>query len=245
MTETEWLECDYPNPMLTYLGDRFGDRKCRLFSCACCWRLWELLNDGRSRLAIEVAERFADGRVSWDELLVHAQEAQQVSREEPEWVRDVEGAHCDNPGLAAALAVANAVSLELDMISAGGVGGHCAWSAALSARSAIEASAVQCTGTTMAGDAASEAEARWQAELLRCLFGNPFRSVDFDPAWCSSVVASLGQAIYEDRRFDRLPILADALEDAGCNDRSLLDHLRGPGPHARGCFVLDLLLDKQ
>jgi hypothetical protein len=55
----------------------------------------------------------------------------------------------------------------------------------------------------------------------------------------------LAQAIYEDRAFDRLPVLADALEDAGCTNSDLLGHLRGPGPHARGCWVLDLLLGKE
>jgi hypothetical protein len=83
-----------------------------------------------------------------------------------------------------------------------------------------------------------------QADLLRELIGNPFRPVALGPAQRTPTVASLAAAIYEESAFDRLPILADALEDAGCADRALLDHLRGGGPHVRGCWALDLILGK-
>ena len=56
---------------------------------------------------------------------------------------------------------------------------------------------------------------------------------------------NLAQAIYEERRFGDLPVLADALEEAGCTDADILSHCRGPGPHVRGCWVVDLLLGKQ
>jgi hypothetical protein len=59
------------------------------------------------------------------------------------------------------------------------------------------------------------------------------------------MVARLARGIYDDRAFDRLPILADALEDAGCHDTAILDHCRQPGPHVRGCWVVDLLLGKE
>jgi hypothetical protein len=84
--------------------------------------------------------------------------------------------------------------------------------------------------------------------LLHCIFGNPFRPVSLDPAWlhCNGgTVRKMAEAIYDDRAFDRLPILADALEEAGCTDRAVLDHCRGSGAHVRGCWVLDLLLGKE
>ncbi len=81
--------------------------------------------------------------------------------------------------------------------------------------------------------------------LILCVLGNPFRPVAVDPAWQSSTVISLAQAIYDDRGFDRMPILADALEEAGCTNADVLDHCRGAGPHVRGCWVVDLLLGKQ
>jgi hypothetical protein len=95
---------------------------------------------------------------------------------------------------------------------------------------------------------AEGAELAAHAGLVRCLFGNPFgpaRSVD--PDWLTrdrGAVPCVASAIYFERAFDRLPILADALEDAGCTDTVLLGHLRGPGPHVRGCWALDLVLGK-
>jgi hypothetical protein len=79
---------------------------------------------------------------------------------------------------------------------------------------------------------------------IRDIFGNPFRPVTLDPAWATSTVLALAQGIYADRAFDRLPILADALQDAGCEDADILDHCRSDGPHVRGCWVVDLVLGK-
>jgi hypothetical protein len=84
-----------------------------------------------------------------------------------------------------------------------------------------------------------------QGDLLREIVGNPFRPVIFDPSWRTPTINALAQAAYDDRTFDRLPILADALEDAGCADPDILGHLRGPGPHVRGCWAVDLILGKQ
>ena len=86
-----------------------------------------------------------------------------------------------------------------------------------------------------------------QADILRCLFGPaPFRPLPHPNAawlaWEGATVAKLAAAADEERTFDHLPILADALEEAGCDDAELLGHLRSPGPHARGCFAVDALL---
>ncbi|MFO0797916.1 MAG: hypothetical protein U0804_10580 [Gemmataceae bacterium] len=81
-----------------------------------------------------------------------------------------------------------------------------------------------------------------QAELLRCIFGNPFRPVAFDPSWRTEAVVGLARGIDEANDFAALPVLADALEDAGCADADLLAHCRRPGPHARGCHVVDHVL---
>jgi hypothetical protein len=84
-----------------------------------------------------------------------------------------------------------------------------------------------------------------QTDLLRDIFGNPFQSIAFDPRWRTADALGLARAVYEDRAFDRLPLLADALMDAGCADEQVLSHCRGPGPHARGCWVVDLVLGKE
>ncbi len=88
-------------------------------------------------------------------------------------------------------------------------------------------------------------------QLLRELFGNPFRPVALDLTWRSPATLHLAQAAYDERDLPsgsldpaRLAVLADALESAGCDSAETLDHLRGPGPHVRGCWALDLLLGK-
>jgi hypothetical protein len=91
------------------------------------------------------------------------------------------------------------------------------------------------------------AERRLQADFLRCIFGNPFRPVTVDPAWLAwngGTIPKLAEAVYQERAFERLPVLADALEEAGCSEADLLGHLRSPGPHVRGCWAVDLLLGK-
>jgi hypothetical protein len=85
---------------------------------------------------------------------------------------------------------------------------------------------------------------RQVAGIMRDVVGNPFRSVDIQAEWLTPTVVSLAQQIYDSRNFAVLPILADALEEAGCTDADVLGHLRGPGPHVRGCFAVDLLLNK-
>jgi hypothetical protein len=91
------------------------------------------------------------------------------------------------------------------------------------------------------------AEEKNQCELLRDIFGNPFRAVTFDLSWLSwnaGIIAKLAHAIYNDPGFDRLPVLADALEEAGCANSDILNHCRQLGEHVRGCWVVDLILGK-
>jgi hypothetical protein len=83
-----------------------------------------------------------------------------------------------------------------------------------------------------------------KAILIRDIFGNPFRPVTLDPAWRTANAVALAQAIYDERAFERMPILGDALEDAGCDNDDILNHCREPGEHVRGCWVVDLLLGK-
>ena len=88
-------------------------------------------------------------------------------------------------------------------------------------------------------------DTRTQRQYIRDIFGNPFRPVAFDPRWRTSDSVGVARGIYEDRAFERLPILADALMDAGCADEQVLSHCRGEGPHVRGCWVVDLVLGKE
>jgi hypothetical protein len=90
-----------------------------------------------------------------------------------------------------------------------------------------------------------EAEMRAQAALLRDIFGNPFRPVTFSPSWRTDTAVSLARTMYESCDFSAMPILADALQDAGCDRADILSHCRQPGEHVRGCWVVDLVLAKQ
>jgi hypothetical protein len=80
--------------------------------------------------------------------------------------------------------------------------------------------------------------------LVHDVAGNPFRPATTDPSWLTSTVVALARGIDDERAFDRLPILADALQDAGCDHPDILTHCRSDGPHVRGCWVVDLILGK-
>jgi hypothetical protein len=81
--------------------------------------------------------------------------------------------------------------------------------------------------------------------IFRDIFGNPYRTITVDPSWLTSTVVALATGIYQDRAFDRMPILADALQDAGCENVDILNHCRGEGVHVRGCWVVDSILGKK
>jgi hypothetical protein len=90
----------------------------------------------------------------------------------------------------------------------------------------------------------STSELAIQADLLRDIFGNPFRPVAFDADWRTPPAVGLARSMYETREFGAMPILADALEEAGCDNPDILTHCREPGQHVRGCWVVDLVLGK-
>jgi len=214
MTEEEWLACAEPQKMLDFLRDKVSERKLRLFACACCRRIWQLLQ-GHNRIAVEVAEEFAEGQVT---------EAKRAEAEGP----------IDAAASAADAAAYSAISLE----------GRPAWGASHAARQAVAAAALNSDWGSAEEAPASERQAH--VSFLRCICGStPFRPVTVSPAWQTANVVALALAIYDERAFDRMPILADALEDAGCSDHEILAHCRGPGPHVRGCWVVDLLLGKE
>ncbi|WP_246523022.1 hypothetical protein [Gemmata palustris] len=99
--------------------------------------------------------------------------------------------------------------------------------------------------TLLMQDAGGRGEQAAQATLLLDIFGNPFRPIALESEWLTSTVLALAEGIYQDRAFDRMPILADALQDAGCDSDDVLTHCRGPGPHVRGCWVVDVLTGRK
>ncbi len=250
MTESQWLKCRSPQKMLQFLRDRrkVGERKLRLLACACCRRVWHLLPTEESRHAVVVAERFADGLAGEEALTAARHQAQRPAR-------DAAARHIRKfPGSAGrAAATLRGRHAYNRLYEAYGEP---------SGRGAL-LEAVRELGLSVGAaldprDAYLEAQARETAEqpaLIRDLFGPlPFREVSVAPSvltWNDGCVVKLAQAAYEEHSLPdgtleetRLAVLADALEEAGVTDGLLLEHLRGPGPHARGCFVLDTILGR-
>jgi hypothetical protein len=223
MTEEEWLDADQPSAMIEFVTeDRLlgTDRKLRLAACAFCRRHWKMLPDPRSRRMVEVAEDYADGLASAERLsAVQADAIAATGVNYGEW-QSIHGSY---------LHAANAAW----------------WLGQVETPFDVGYVADKCFGVTVCDPDDPEEEDPFQAELLRDVFGNPLQPVAFDPDWKSGDVVALARAIYDDRAFDRLPILADALIDAGCDDEQILEHCRGPGPHVRGCWVVDLVLGKE
>jgi hypothetical protein len=233
----------------------WGERRLRLLACAICRGMAHLLNNERARRAIEMSERFADGKASRDEEFEAATEAFSAIKQQTGfsdfaaawWSEELVLDPADEATWAAAfLGLSTAIRKGL----------HCALEAA-------EAVAPNVGPTWRSWFRLPERPAKmkqgvlaYEASLVRDVFGNLFRTatVGRSPlgAWKGELVQKLAEIAYEERRFpegtlypDRLAILGDALEDAGCTDAELLGHLRSPGPHVRGCWALDTLLGKQ
>jgi hypothetical protein len=245
MTEAEWLTCAEPAAMLERLKGKVSDRKLRLFGVACCRRIWHLIVHPVSREALEVAQRCADGLASDDERHLAYGAADDIrcllgdvgtGLLEPEAEEEYGGL------LGAAGVTADAASAAADE----------AWGCAEpepedSVIGAAAAEAVEHFAATDAGPnvLAGAAERAAQADLLRDIMGNPFRTAPVDPAWLKPSVVDLARTIYDEWAFERMPELAELLQAAGCYNPDILTHCRSAGPHARGCWVLDLLLGKE
>jgi hypothetical protein len=219
MTEEEWLTTPHTVEMFRPLYGTASDRKSRLFVVACCHLIWRHFTHERSRNAVLVAERFADGEVSERDLTrVHSMAMDAIARWRQVTCRGRVWTTFDRDSIAyqrvcfAPVATQSRKPFYLP-------------------RSRV-----------FALDPDLD---RNGPHLLRDIFGNPFRPVTLDPCWLSETVVALASGIYAERAFDRLPILADALEEAGCDNADVLNHCRGQGPHVRGCWVVDLLLGKE
>jgi hypothetical protein len=257
MTEAEWLACLQPGQMLAFVRKRSGRRESvsaiwplqparrffRLFACACCREEWCELADRRAKRAVEVAERFADGTAKPEEL--------DIARAEVREGLGDRGSLDARPGLWLAGTAAAGQATIHD-------------GAAGAARMLIDRRARQWLGLPREGEPYHDDGGRdaWKASrhkvgclpcaLVRDIFGNPFRSTVLRPDCRTPVSLSLAQTAYDERILPsghldlvRLAILSDALEEVGCDDTSILDHLRGPGPHVRGCWAVDLVSSKE
>jgi hypothetical protein len=218
MTENEWLSWDQdPGELFNVVRDQVSDRKLRLFACACARQVLSELTDERSRQAIPKGELLADGLISSEQAMAAVVEANAA-------VMDAAAAH-GTFSTPAHLAVAAKYTI---------------------AKSGLIAFAAANRAACARPDMKKQVQ-QTQCSLFRDIVCNPFRPVAVALHWLQwndGTVLKLTQAIYDERAFDRLPILADALEEAGCTEANILTHCRGPRPHARGCWVIDLLLGR-
>jgi hypothetical protein len=232
-----------------------NERKLRLFLVGCCRRQWDLFVDPRCWQAVEVAESLADGLAAESERGAAEQSALTIRKQVMEEMLAPSGAGKTHPGMTTML-TADAACVTCwaypDLIRQQIAYGRSPTYIPLHPRDrrirasygpykvaeAVAESLAQSLGVAgTQGQVYSDAEKTEQsaqADLLRCIVGNPFRPVSINLGWLTPTVTALAQTIYEERAFDRLPILADALEDAGCTDPTILEHCRGPGPHVRG-----------
>jgi hypothetical protein len=229
VTEEEWLACTDPWLMLEYLSGKGSDRKLRLFACTCAREILSPLSRIRCSDHVEIAERFAEGLATEEEREFALLYARPIAER-----------------LEAASSVdAYAAEAAFALVIPGGYA-----SAEQTLEYVISALRVE-RGIDSWRDAERpevQAIRSLHCHFVREIFGNLFRPISLNPFWLSwkdRTLPKLAQAIYDERRFEDMPILADALEDAGCADAAILSHCRGPGPHVRGCWVLDLLLGKQ
>ncbi len=218
MDEREWNSGTRLYPFLQFVRGTKQYRQWRLVACACVREDWDCAPEA-ARAAIEAGEAYADRRIHRAELRRAKEVAHAVFEQLCQPSRACETAR------------------------------RAAWVADPSHVNALEQVIFQ--GVASEGERGLLVEAR-RCALIRDLFGNPFRPVALDPAWRTPTVTALATAAYEERILpaghldrDRLAVLADALEDAGCTNIDILEHLRSEGPHARGCWLLDLVLNKK
>jgi hypothetical protein len=213
------------------------ERKTRLFAVAACRRFWHRLVDPRCRRAVEVCEAYADGRATAKEL----REA-------------CDGARFDNgppvAGQKTAVCSAAAGATHWICYAEYKVGRATEAAPYVHGYEALIAAGLMDENDQNGPDAAAQAVyheglakgKRIQADILREVIGNPFRPVALDPSWKTNTVLTLAKQMYESRDFGAMPILADALQDAGCDNDDILNHCRDPQQvHVRGCWVVDLV----
>jgi hypothetical protein len=228
LSEADWRDTPFPADLLRHAGDR-PRRKLRLFACHCCRRLGGLLTRDSVHEALATAERFADREASAEQLKAGWMEVRRALSQAPlttrwEWALTAALHTCaENVSLAYAMIVGRYAAMALG----------CDWVDPASMGRPAEAQLAL----------ARPAESRHQCTVLRDLF--PYSGRPVCPHWLrwqGGEALRVAEAIYREGRWDDMPVLADALEEAGCDDFIILDHARWGGPHFKGCWLVDALL---
>jgi hypothetical protein len=238
MTEAEWLEGDWWNSKVHHAAEFISNRKARLVLVAVLQRLAAIVPD-QMRLSLATIERIADGLLSRGELHLFRESFRREAFFDGGFVgyistpdyqryyariaRKILGFACGR-NVASSLphVLKHARDLEVS----------------LTVKQPLEPDPEPYLQE-------EERILEKQVETLKDIIGNPFRHVTMDPRWLTSTVVDLATTIYDHRAYERMPLLADALMDTGCDKEEIIAHCRGEGPHVRGCWVVDLLLGKE
>jgi hypothetical protein len=221
MTEAKWLAATRPYDLIYHPKCR-SERKRRLFACACARRVLHFLPDARFAEVVIGCEEYADGRTDWKAVLA----LRKVVRTAAGDLQAAGGLEHQHHAAHAVGALTAKEFMHFKMASE--TAGHAV--GAFSRPAFMEGCA---------------AEAAEQLLLARDIFSNPFRPITFIESWRTDTAIALARTMYDSREFSAMPILADALQDAGCDNEDVLNHCRDPRQiHIRGCWVVDLVLGK-
>jgi hypothetical protein len=249
MTEADWLECsDAGTITAEFLV--YPDRKLHFLAAAFLRRVWDRIPCDLTRYAVEATEAFADGRITADALAwVRSQCARETGGElwlgSESWRDHVllnpDGCPCcEEAGAGYARRVAKQGGI-LDGVRSGlRSPADVVADAAVYARHLVEPVAPVRRRTDPHPPPSDEQ--RRQFAVVADVLGDPAAPARFNPVWRTSTVLALARGIHQNLAFDRLPILADAMEEAGCDDESVLEHCRRATTHVRGCWVVDLAM---
>jgi hypothetical protein len=262
MTEVDWIESSNPHQMMHFVDGEVIDRKLRLFACACCRRIWDLIESELHRRVVELAERFADGSgrvIEWEKgegkgrhqsfrkMLRQPDEGKETVERE-DMLRELEQ---NRDALTEEARLCRYHQVSPEMTAEWTLQLNCRMSSAV----ADFASRVRAAprpfwkqpfhDPTRIGKEIFERrlqeEMREQAIILRDIIGNPFRLVTIDQTWQTPRVVMLAQNIYQERAFHFMPTLGDALKEAGCDNDVILAHCLSRSEHVLGCWVVDAL----
>lgn len=245
MTEAEWLACQDPAPMLKSVRDKASERQLRLFACACCRKVLHLMKDARSRQGLLAAERLADGGAGARRGRAGVAKEAKAAAEEARQLADAAQDPAEHLARLAECCAAWAAYFVVQP-SAGDSADNAVGHASLALAYASCKTPKVLTSFPPDRERMMRDAMREQAGLLRDIIGSPFDRRTVDHTWLrkdTNTILTIAQAVYEQEAFtaERMRVLADALEEAGAVTE-LVDHLLSPGPHVRGCWVVDLIL---
>jgi hypothetical protein len=222
MTENGWLTTHDPAKALTGVRSFASARKYRLVAAALVSGLQKQFSSPLCHATLELAFEMADEPVSPERIAPIRSALQEYVRAYP---RSLPDSTCS----------ADRAAWALHQPSAEEAAHAAAWEA-------TKALARLHPDAESSWRIVRKAAQRTVLALVRDVFGNPFRAVALDSTCRTSTVLALALQMYDTRDFTPMPILADALQDAGCEHVDILAHCRGGGPHSRGCWVVDLVL---